>query len=73
MPENWYQPQSGREAVDCIERTAQVISFISESIAFSADQEYHLSDVGAAGLCNVLALVEGLLKDCNRKLLKEVA
>jgi len=71
MPTLWYQPQSSRDAVDCIEHVATVVSFVHESIAFSQEKEYHLSDVAAAGLCNVLMLVEGVLDDCNKMLLKE--
>ncbi len=74
MPTLWYQPQTRRDAIESIESTIAVISFINESIAFTTTKEYSLSDIAAAGLCNVLTLVEGVLKDCNKKLLmKEVA
>jgi hypothetical protein len=68
----WYLPQDRRDAADCIENTATVISFIAESIAFSNEKEYHLSEISSAGLCNILRLIEGVLEDCNEKLLKEV-
>lgn len=74
MSNKWYQPQDRREAIDSIENTITVISFVNESIAFATTKEYSLSEVAAAGLCNILTLVEGVLKDCNEKLLmKEVA
>lgn len=73
MPNSWFMPQNSRDAADCIEHIASVISFLSESIAFSQDAEYHLSERGSAGLCSMLEFVGDTLMRCNETLLKEVA
>lgn len=76
MPEKWYLPQSRRESADCIENLRNIICYINDSVAFSnqgSNNEYCLSDHGAAGLCHVLGFVEDTLMRCNDVLLKKEA
>lgn len=70
----WYHPQTRREAADCIENTRNVVCYINESVAFSAhgsNNEFSLSELGAAGLCHILGFVEDSLAHCNDVLLQE--
>ncbi len=70
MPNPWYTPEDALQAEDCLNNVASILSFISDTIAQTPDDNLQISADGQNGLFFLLTFMKSAMKQSLNQIAK---